>query len=243
VWINQGGVQGGTVGQFADSGQALGSGFTDGVALGDVDADNDPDAVTVNYPGANQLWRNEGISGLETLYQVRDEVLDTTEQGQHYRNLFYLHSPEILTLIMKDESLRAAGYETLVMWLPNLESLVDNAPESNTITEGQVGAVDNFLTELAEAGSPNLQETLMVERAVLPPLTDFVGMTMVEAKIEVVGGYTTYLPMITNGSAVGQRLQPQPEFVTASQTPVMREPTVIAGGPCVAVCVLGGGCR
>jgi uncharacterized repeat protein (TIGR01451 family) len=65
VWLNNGGVQGGTPGTFIDSGQNLsGSSYNDDVALGDVDGDGDLDAfVAVYYPNggrANKVWLNNG---------------------------------------------------------------------------------------------------------------------------------------------------------------------------------------
>ena len=65
VWINQGGLQGGTPGTYADSGQALGNSFSYGVALGDVDGDGDLDAWVSNINSnvnsqANRAWINQG---------------------------------------------------------------------------------------------------------------------------------------------------------------------------------------
>ena len=59
IWLNDG------VGGFSDSGQgAGGDGFNGSVALGDLDADGDLDAVIGNYawPGqANTIWWNDGL--------------------------------------------------------------------------------------------------------------------------------------------------------------------------------------
>ena len=49
VWINQGGAQGGTLGEFIDSAQTLGGSGSQAVRLGDVDGDGDLDAFVVNY--------------------------------------------------------------------------------------------------------------------------------------------------------------------------------------------------
>ena len=51
-------------GVFSDSGQSLGSSFTNSVALGDLDGDNDLDLVTGNI-GPNLVWMNMG-SGIFT---------------------------------------------------------------------------------------------------------------------------------------------------------------------------------
>jgi len=61
VWINQGGVQGGSPGIFADSGQTLGVAWSYSVALGDLNGDNHPDAFTASwFPAGNKIWLNDG---------------------------------------------------------------------------------------------------------------------------------------------------------------------------------------
>ncbi len=60
VWINAGGIQGGTPGVYLDSGQALGSSDSRKVSLGDLDDDGDLDALTINSSSPNRVWWNEG---------------------------------------------------------------------------------------------------------------------------------------------------------------------------------------
>jgi hypothetical protein len=61
VWLNNGGVQGGTPGTFNDSGQSLGNMLSHDVVLGDVDGDGDLDAFTVAVPNqSNKVWLNNG---------------------------------------------------------------------------------------------------------------------------------------------------------------------------------------
>jgi uncharacterized repeat protein (TIGR01451 family) len=60
VWLNDGGVQGGTLGTFTDSGQSLGSSLSRAVTLGDVDGDDDLDAFVGNTSQANKVWLNGG---------------------------------------------------------------------------------------------------------------------------------------------------------------------------------------
>lgn len=60
VWINQGGSQGGVVGSYANSGQALGSASTVSVTVGDVDNDGDLDLVEGNNWSQHAIWLNDG---------------------------------------------------------------------------------------------------------------------------------------------------------------------------------------
>ncbi len=61
VWINQGKLQGGSEGDFADSGQSLGLAWTYAVALGNLNNDPLPDAFAANwFPNANNVLLNAG---------------------------------------------------------------------------------------------------------------------------------------------------------------------------------------
>ena len=64
VYVNQGGLQGGTEGTFADNGQQLGNSHSIGVALGDVNGDGKIDAFVSNGGSPSRIWLN--TSGIET---------------------------------------------------------------------------------------------------------------------------------------------------------------------------------
>ena len=73
IWINQGGLQGGIEGVFADSGQSLGTGPTRGVSLGDLDGDGDLDAFVANRADhPNLVWINQGGLQGGTIGQLAD---------------------------------------------------------------------------------------------------------------------------------------------------------------------------
>ncbi|MAE64886.1 MAG: hypothetical protein CMJ18_11510, partial [Phycisphaeraceae bacterium] len=75
VWLNDG------TGSFSDSGQALGTGFTRGVDLGDVDDDGDMDAfVANNHPFGGQpdrIWLNDGSGNFSDSGQALGDHLST----------------------------------------------------------------------------------------------------------------------------------------------------------------------
>lgn len=74
-------------------------------------------------------------------------------------------------------------------------ALVAGEGDSVVIGAGQVQVVVDFLDALSAVGSLELQTAVAAERANLPPLTTFVGMTMAEAR-DLVMGYGVYLPLV-----------------------------------------------
>jgi hypothetical protein len=60
VWLNQGGLQGGVPGEFADSGNPLDGSWNSDVELGDLDGDNDLDIVFSSWFGDGSIWLNQG---------------------------------------------------------------------------------------------------------------------------------------------------------------------------------------
>ncbi|MCP4540087.1 MAG: VCBS repeat-containing protein [Chloroflexi bacterium] len=60
VFMNDGGVQGGTLGQFTDSGQELALTQWASVASGDLDGNGYPDLFITNFGSPDQVWLNDG---------------------------------------------------------------------------------------------------------------------------------------------------------------------------------------
>ncbi len=77
VFINQGGMQGGTAGDFVDSGQVLGNHASRRVELGDLDGDGDLDAFVTNWEEGNRVWLNQGGAqgGQPATFADSDQVL------------------------------------------------------------------------------------------------------------------------------------------------------------------------
>lgn len=121
------------------------------------------------------------IELLPLLYRVRDEILSQTSMGQHYTDLYYENSPEIVQILLSNPDLKNEAYSTLQIWKPYLQALADGQGDTVTITAGQVQAMQNFLDHLSAQASPSLQQTVANERA-HRPLENAVGMTMEEAE-------------------------------------------------------------
>lgn len=208
VWLNQGGIQAGSIGTFVLSKQTFEEDFTVGTILTDLDGDTDPDAVTSHFGSPGRVYRNDGLSALQAYYKLRDEIMNQTAQGQHYIDLYNLYREELVQLILAHPELFEDGYTTIMAWTPNIEALVTGKGASAIITQAQVDGLDDFLTDVGAVGSTALQQTIVSERADLPPLDTFVGQTMSQAQVTVLGTEPplvdhTYLPLLLHTSTPG----------------------------------------
>lgn len=146
------------------------------------------------------------LPDLTLFYQVRDDILQATPVGQRYTDLYYRHGPEIVALFASDETLRTEMLTTLELWEPNLRALVEGDGAMVVITENQEQALDTVLERLAADGSAALQQTIAAERAALPDLSTFIGLTMDEAhdtleeQHDGAARYVVYLPGIQHKS-------------------------------------------
>ncbi|HNB53878.1 MAG TPA: hypothetical protein PK530_18170, partial [Anaerolineales bacterium] len=134
------------------------------------------------------------IPDLALYYHVRDGIM-TSPTGQRYTDLYYTHSSEVSDLLFADDALWDLALNGLAQWEPNLTALVAGDGDAAVITTSQIQVLDDFLNALSTAGSPALQQAIADERANLPPLETFVGMTMDEARGEIVG-YAVYMPVV-----------------------------------------------
>ncbi len=64
IWTNQGGAQGGALGNFVDSGQRFENRRVRAYDVGDLDGDGDVDALSSSADYANRVWLNDGTGVL-----------------------------------------------------------------------------------------------------------------------------------------------------------------------------------
>ncbi len=119
-----------------------------------------------------------------TLYRVRDELLDDTAIGQHYRELYYKHTAQITLLLLINPELRAQGTQLLRTFTPGLRSLTDgngdtaiiNAEMTNTV----FAYVNNLQTLAHQRGNDELAQDIENEKARID-WQKLSGMSFVEA--------------------------------------------------------------
>jgi hypothetical protein len=133
------------------------------------------------------------------LYRVRDDVLNTTTEGQRLRGLYYTYIPNIIQVLTANPDLSDQSIETMNIFAPSLQALVDGSGDTVVITSGQVTSLQSFLNALIEEGDPELRSIITAELE-LHPLENMIGMTMDQAweEINEVGTATlTVTPTLT----------------------------------------------
>jgi len=122
------------------------------------------------------------------LYRIRDELLSTTDEGQHYINVYYAHSPGIAAIMDAHLDLAEQGLDVIDLLVPNLQALLDGNGGTMTITEDQIQQAQAFLDALAPYASPELQDAILAEEQ-RRPLAAMQDLTM-EAAWAYLNGYT-----------------------------------------------------
>lgn len=150
---------------------------------------------------------SDRVSALEVaaaLYRVRDELLNGTAAGEHYRKLYEQHTGRISWLLLLNSELRATGGSILKAVTPGLNHLMDGQGDQDIITQELVDDVLSFLQRLAKEdrakGGGELAGTIERERARID-WDRLVGMTYEEAWQYIqsrvaVHPFVIYLPMV-----------------------------------------------
>ncbi len=136
---------------------------------------------------------------INLFYAVRDQILNQTVQGQHYIRLYNTNGSEITGLLQDNPDLADEARATVELWQPNLQALVNGQGSSAIITQGQVQAIQTFLSDLSAKASPSLQQTIANEEA-QRPFEQSVGMTVDQAWAYLNGYTLTWLPPLTTAN-------------------------------------------
>jgi hypothetical protein len=114
------------------------------------------------------------------LLRVETEILQKTSAGRYYDALFWKHAGELNQIISSHPEHNEALLQTIRVFVPGLEALLDGKGDTVYITPEHVERLKVELDWFASIGSPALQEDIQRERQRLP-LDNFVDMTMSDA--------------------------------------------------------------
>jgi len=156
LWLNQGGAQGGTLGNFSDSGQTIGSGGTLGIELADLDGDGDLDLYEGNYlSAADHVYLNLNPETEITLSSGMLTITDV-QGGTSNDNLTISYSGGVYTitdtggLLLDARSIAGStGYGTSTVTVPDTGVAgilfdVLGGDDSVTVTSVQTSFSGNF---------------------------------------------------------------------------------------------------
>ncbi|MBI5842601.1 MAG: M23 family metallopeptidase [Chloroflexi bacterium] len=155
--------------------------------------------ATTSTPESSSLRIAEAVDLTTLLYRVRDEILSTTPEGQRLTDLYYTYIPNIVQVLMAHPELSDQSLETMNLFVPSLEALLDGNGDTVTITSEQVAGLQSFLNALVEYGDPELQAVILSELE-RRPLEDMAGITMDEAWSHMNGYQLEWLPPISNSN-------------------------------------------
>jgi len=156
-------------------------------------------------PQVSSLRVAETIELADLLYRVRDELLNTTSEGQRLSDLYYTYIPNIVQVLISHPELSDSSFETMNLFAPSLQALLDGEGDSVTLTEEQVQGLQSFLDALIQYGDEDLQSVISAELE-KHPLENFVGLTIDEAWSQINGYEFEWLsPMGNSNPYVAQQ--------------------------------------
>lgn len=117
----------------------------------------------------------------ELYWRVDRELLPQTPAGRHYRALYYRYGCEIVQATLKYPHQYAEGTDILISFAPGLEALMDGRGDQVVITAEQAQRAEAYLDWVASISSPELEQVILAEKARLPRLSSFGGLTMTQA--------------------------------------------------------------
>lgn len=123
---------------------------------------------------------------IETLQALRDELMTNTEEGQHYVDLYVTHSPELAVLLLEHDDLWEKGLETIDLFVPALEGMLNGRSDEFEITGEQIQILDEFLQLLQSYANPDLQGVIETELQ-LHSFSELEGQSFAEAQGQILG--------------------------------------------------------
>jgi hypothetical protein len=126
------------------------------------------------------------LGTVNTYWRVHDEILLPTESGRRYIGIFWEFNDEMFQLVTKNPDISEMTLELLDIYEPSFEALLDDRGGEVVITQDQIEVAQNYFVRLTEVGSPALQRVLREENSRFP-LEGFIGMTMEDARVRVLG--------------------------------------------------------
>jgi hypothetical protein len=132
---------------------------------------------------------------LWTYYRARDEILRTTPAGQRYIDLYYQHSPALISATLTSPVLVTESLALMERWQPYLDAWVNGQGNDVVIGDDLAQETETYLDHLYAASGPELQQAIAQERA-RTPIGQLVGLTLEQARAQVIGYPKVYLPLI-----------------------------------------------
>ena len=96
---------------------------------------------------------------LTVLWNFRDEVLQKTDSGRNYINLFYKNSPEIISIFIANPEIKIQTANALKKMLPYVVSSLNG--DEIVIEQSIIEEIDYISDCLSAQASPPLSETIM----------------------------------------------------------------------------------
>ncbi|MFN3491616.1 MAG: PxKF domain-containing protein, partial [Anaerolineales bacterium] len=150
-------------------------------------------------PQTSSLRIAESIELTDLLYRVRDELLNTTTEGQRLSDLYYTYIPNIVQVLIAHPELSDSSFETMNLFAPSLQALLDGNGDSVVITIEQVQGLQSFLYALVQYGDEDLQSVILAELE-KHPLENLVGLTMNGAWVQINGYEFEWLQPLGNAN-------------------------------------------
>ena len=139
-----------------------------------------------NFSGRDAAGKGAGFVPNLPVYFLLRQTMNHGSDGQRLVQHYVDHESEIEALANQDTALMTDVTNTLSLWEPALQALVLGDPNTETITQAQVDALEALLTHLETDGSNALQQTISDERSIVGPLDNLVGLTIKDVANQII---------------------------------------------------------